>query len=90
MKLCHMFRQQETERLEAGLQRPRFQREIVSMPRDAINCTLPNWHSQKVGQPQQLALYCVSIFQLAVEDDERGVSCVDVALVPSGPLPPFI
>lgn len=90
IKFGHMLRQEEAERQEAGLEWPRLQWKIVGVLHDTLERALPHWNPQEVGQPQQLALYRVPILHLMVENDQQRVSCVDVALVPCRPLPPFI
>jgi len=90
LKLRDVLRQQKPERLEAGLERPRLQREVVGVLHDALQRALADRHAEEIGQPQQLALDRVPTFQLAVENDQHRVTGVDVALVSRGPLPPFV
>jgi len=89
MKLGHVFRQQETERLETGLEWAWLEREVVGMLHDTLQCTLSHRHVKEVGQPQQLTLYCMPILQFTIADDQQWVPCVYIASVSSRPLPPF-
>ena len=48
LKFHHILRQQEAEWLEAGLERPWFEREVISVPHDTLQGTLSYRHTQEV------------------------------------------
>jgi len=90
MEFSCVLWQQEAEWLEAGLQWARLQRKVVGMLHDALQSTLPHRNPEEVGQPEQLSLDGVSVFQFIVADYQQWVSALNVAFVSHCPLPAFL